>query len=175
MNDIEKKDKQEITPATPDSLNRMFALRRFDDLFTEVHDLFWDRFDKMFEDWDLNMKIFDQLQPKGSFPKVNVIDNEKNYTVEIAVAGFNKDDVQLELKDNALLIKADQSNECKDGDDCKNYLRREIAHRSFRRVISFPAEIDSEAVDAKYDSGIITITVGKVVEEKPESVKIEIK
>lgn len=172
MTDIIKKD--ENTPADSGSMSRMFALSRFDDFFKEIHDHFWSRFDKMFEDWDLNMQTFENLQPKGSFPKVNVVDNPENYEVEIAVAGFSKDDVSLEFKDNALFIKAECCNENEDK-PAKSYLRREIAHRSFRRVINFPAEVNSDAIEANYNDGIIKVSVAKVVEEKPESIKIEVK
>jgi len=159
------KDEKNLT--TSDPMGRMYALRRFDDIFNSFLDNFWG-------DWSLSMKAFEELQPKASFPKVNVIDNPDNYDVEIAVAGFSKDDIELELKDNTLFIKADKKEEC-EGEDCKKYLAREIAHRSFRRVINFPAEINSEDISAKYEDGIIKCTIGKMAAVKPDSVKIELK
>jgi HSP20 family protein len=161
----------------PGSMSRMYALSQFDDFFKDIHDHFWKRFDNIFENWNLDMKAFDQLQPKSSFPKVNVVESEKSYDIEIAVAGFDKDDIELELKDNALFIKADKKEEKCDGEDsaeCKKYLTREIASRSFRRTIVFPAEINPDDISAKYENGLISCKVGKTLEELPSSIKISI-
>lgn len=171
---MEKNDEKSLV--TPGSMSRMYALSQFDNFFKEIHDHFWTRFDNLFEKWDLDMKVFDQLQPKGSFPKVNVVETEKSYDIEIAVAGFDKDDIKLELKDNALFIKADKKEEKCEGKDetCKRYLVKEIASRSFRRTVVFPFEINPNAITAKYENGIISCIIGKVLEEQPSSIKIEI-
>jgi HSP20 family protein len=108
------------------SLSNMFYLSRLDDVFRK-----FDRvFDDMWGNWGFDMKVFEDLQPKGGFPKMNVIDNDDSYQIDIAVAGFNKEDIKLELKDNALFVAADKEETC-ESDDCKKYLRKEIASRSF--------------------------------------------
>jgi len=166
-------DEKNLTISDP--MGRMYALSQFNDFFTDIHDSFWQRFDALWDNWNLNMKAFDELQPKGSFPKVNVLDNPANYEVEIAIAGFDKDDVELELKENTLFIKADKKEECTNEDECKKYLTKEIAQRSFRRVINFPADVNSEDISAKYENGIIKCTIGKMEVIKPDSVKIDVK
>jgi len=165
-----RKDEKSLVKSDP--MGRLFALNRLDNIFKEVFDPFFERFDSLWRDWDLSMNAFDQLQPKSSFPKVNVIEKEDSYDIEIAVAGFDKDDVELELKDNAMLIKADKKEERESED--KKYLTKEIASRSFRRTVVFPSEINADDVSAKYENGIIKCRVGKVEEDKPSSVKIEV-
>jgi HSP20 family protein len=157
-------------------MSRLFALNRFDKFFEDSFAPLFKRFDDIWKDWDLSMEAFDKLQPKGSFPKVNVIEKEGSYDVEIAVAGFDKDDVSLELKDNALMIKADKHVEtpCEDEEECSKYLTREIAHRSFRRTVVFPSEVNTEDISAKYENGIITCCIGKLEEDKPTNIKIDI-
>lgn len=164
--------KDEKSLVNSDSMGGMTGLSRLDDVFKEVFDPFWRRFDSLFNSWDLNMETFEKLQPKSSFPKVNVIDNATSYEVEIAIAGFDKDDVELELKDNALLIKADRKEEQSQED--KRYLRREIAQRSFRRCVVFPSEVDAENISAKYNDGIIKCSIGKIEPEQPEKIKISV-
>lgn len=168
------KDEKSLTKS--DSMGRLLALNRLDNIFKDVFDPFFERFDSLWRDWDLSMNAFDQLQPKSSFPKVNVIEKEDSYDIEIAVAGFDKDDVELELKDNAMLIKADkkEKHESEDAKSGVKYLTKEIAARSFRRTVVFPSEINSDDVSAKYENGIIKCRVGKVEEDKPSSVKIEV-
>ena len=172
-----KKDEKSLAKSDP--MGRLFALNRFDDFFNEVQSSMLRRFDDLWANWDVGFGAFEKLQPRSSFPKINVIEKEDSYDVEIAVAGFDREDVNLELKDNTLLIKADKTEEkcCDDDscdDDCKNYLTREIASRSFRRAVIFPAEVNAEDVSAKYDNGIIICRVGKVEEDKPCCVQIDI-
>ena len=155
-------------------MGRLYGLSRF-------HDGFFDRFDKWFDevwgDFSLDASLFDQIQPKGAFPKVNVKSTECDYKVDIAVAGFNKEDVELELKDNALFIKADRKQEASEEDDDGTWLRREIAQRSFRRVVSFPEQVDPEKIECGYENGVISCSIGKVQcdPEEDDTVKIEIK
>ena len=137
-----------------------------------------DDMDEMFESFFADifktpaMKIFEDVQPSASFPKINVSETDTDYNVEIAVAGFEKDDVNLELKDNTLFISADKKSE-KDQEE-KNYIRKEISSRSFRRAVRFPCEI-TEDVNAKYKHGIINVVIKKAVEsEKEKSIKINI-
>jgi HSP20 family protein len=143
---------------------------RFNDLF--------DAFNKLMDEgWD--NKYF-ELQRKTSFPKVNVSETDNGYEVEIALAGFNKEDVELELRENCLYIKVEKTNKCRCEDDCecrdnKNYLVREIAHRSFRRCIQFPMNIDTSKIDTEFKCGVLTCTLGKEDINKPEIVKIDIK
>jgi len=173
---MENKDEKSLV--SPGSLSRMYALSHFDDFFKDIHDTFWKRFDDMMDRWDLDMHAFKSLQPKSSFPKVNVVEKEDSYDIEIAVAGFDREDVELELKDNALMIKADKTEEKCEGDpddeECKKYLAREIASRSFRRTIVFPAEVNAEDVSANYKNGIISCRVGKMLDTKPSNIKINI-
>lgn len=142
---------------------------RFNDLFDAFHKL-------MDEGWE--NKYF-ELQKKTSFPKVNVSETDDEYEVEIALAGFDKDDVELELRENCLYIKVERTDKCRCEDECectdnKKYLVREIAHRSFRRCLQFPMSIDTSKISTDFKSGVLTCVLGKEGIEKPEVVKIEI-
>lgn len=165
------KDLIKRTETSP--MGRLFGLSCF-------HDNFLSRFDSLMDEvwngFNLDAGLFDQIQPKGSFPKINIKDTACDYEIDIAVAGFSKDDVQLELKDNSLFIKADKREE--DGEQEKDgtWLRREIAQRSFRRVIKFPEQIDKNKIECKYENGIINCSIGKVIcePEKDDTIKITV-
>lgn len=167
---------KDITKKDTDSMSGMLTVRRVDDLIQAMRSDFntfvANMFDTFAKDWRLDLQAFEELQPKGLFPKVNVIENPDSYDIEIAIAGFDKEDVELELKDNSLFIKADKKETVEDED--RRYLKREIAQRSFRRAVRFPAEINSDDISAKYEHGIIKCHVGKAQAEIPESVKIKI-
>jgi HSP20 family protein len=154
-----------------------FPVSRFNDLFNHMQAMF----DGAWRDWDVNVGVFDALQPKTTFPKVNVSETVDNYVIDIAAAGFSRDDLALELKDNVLLIKGDKKEEQKDCKDCCEeaectFLRREISDRSFRRVVKFPREIDVDKIDCSYKDGIVRCTIGKkAIEEVDGKIKIDIK
>jgi HSP20 family protein len=147
------------------------VFRRFrDDMDGLLENFFKDAFDFR----GLSISIFDDIQTDVNFPKVNVADTETNYSVEIAVAGFNKDDVKLELKDDVLFISA-QKKEASE-EDQKNYIRKEISSRSFQRAVRFPCKINTDTANADYADGIITVRIDKELEKDKECrVPIEVK
>jgi len=154
-------------------------ISRLFDFLTDVERNFWDLSQGM------DARVFTEIQPKtNTFPKVNVIDLGENYRLEIALAGFSKDDIKLELKDNCLFIFAEKqtSDKCECSDSCcncgcgGNYLMREISKRNFRRAIRFPEKVDVANITSEFEDGIITCTLAKVQLEKVDNaVKIEIK
>jgi len=130
-------------------------------------------FENMLSMFDNNsLRMFEDMQPQVSFPKVNVSETDTSYNVEVAIAGFDKEDVKLELIDNDLIIKAEKKEEKEE--EKKNYLRKEISSRAFQRVVRFPCSVDAEKAQAEYKNGIITMTVDKLIEEKPCGVSIKV-
>jgi HSP20 family protein len=152
-------------------------------IMSRFHDIVDDVFSRWNDSDPFAMKFFDDIQPfKSNFPAVDVWSTDTDYKVDIAVAGFNKDEVSLELKDDILVIAADSKNVREEndkdeeaGNECK-CLRKEIARRSFRRAVRFPEKVDPGKIDCVYKDGVIQCTIGKVVpEEEDTGIKIEIK
>ncbi len=92
-------------------------------------------------------------------PKVDIIENEKAYEIHFAVPGLNKDDFNIELKENYLTVSGERklSNEKKD----KNFHSIETNYGSFSRSFSLPENVDGTKVQAKYNSGILELTIPK--------------
>lgn len=142
------------------------AIRRFRDRLDSL-------FDQFFEDFlDFDLAMFDGLQPKTSFPKVNVIESDDKYEVEVAIAGFDKDDIKLELKDNDLFIQGSKQED--QHDENKKFLRREISSRAFKRIIRLPSKIDTDSIKAEYKNGIIKIVIDKDKVEEPNKIEIKV-
>jgi len=155
----------------PDSMSSLPSIKRLNGLFDHM----WSMVD---DAWgNLDVMAFDALQPKTSFPKVNVSETKDGYEVEVAVAGFSKENLAIELKDNALYIKGAKQEEISDHSEDRTVLRREISNRSFRRMIPFQREIDASKTDCTFEDGIIKCVIGKkeVVEEDDCSIKIDIR
>jgi HSP20 family protein len=92
-------------------------------------------------------------------PKVDVIENETAYELHVAAPGLSKDDFNIELNDNFLTVSGERkfSNEKNE----KNYHSIETQYGSFSRSFSLPENIDSSKISAKYNNGILELSIPK--------------
>jgi len=92
-------------------------------------------------------------------PKVDVIENEANYEVHLAVPGISKDDFKVEVNDSVLTVSGERkfTNEKKE----KNYRAVETQYGSFSRSFSLPENVDGTKINAKYNNGILELTIPK--------------
>lgn len=108
-------------------------------------------------------------------PAVNVIENENDYRIELAVPGMTKDDFKVRLdEDNNLVItmekKYDNREEKKEG----KYLRREFSYTKFQQTMILPENVDESKISAKVDNGVLVIDVPKLPVEHTKTVEKEI-
>lgn len=109
-------------------------------------------------------------------PAVNILENDKEYQVEIAAPGMTKEDFKVRLEnDNELVISLEKKEERKD-DKKKNYLRREFSYASYHQTFIIPEEVEVTGVKAAMNDGVLTITLPKKEEvtKTPVSRQIEI-
>jgi HSP20 family molecular chaperone IbpA len=160
-------NKKDLTIWSGSPVSRLLKASRFGDMFRE--------FDEAFRNWDLDMKTFTDLQPKATFPKINVAETDETYEVEIATAGFDQEDVSLELKDNCLCVKADKQEEVTD--EGKKYLMKEISSRSFRRALNLPSKVMTDGIECTHKDGVIKCVLKKEAPVAIEdgTVKIDIR
>ena len=92
-------------------------------------------------------------------PSVNISDEDKAFELSIALPGMGKEDVQIEVQDNYLTIRA-QSHAQKEEKN-RNWIRTEFVSHSFYRAFELPTNADPEKVEAKMKNGRLDIKVGK--------------
>lgn len=108
-------------------------------------------------------------------PSVNIIDEDDKYIIEVAAPGINKDNFNVEVDKDQLIIKGEQSKE-DTGNEAGKFTRREFNFSSFTRRFHLPKTVNKEAVDASYESGILSIELLKTEEAKEKApVVIDIK
>jgi len=120
-------------------------------------------FDRMFDMLNRDFNI-----PTGGYPPYNIKkDGDYNFTIEIALAGFGKDDIEIKVANGELSIKSIKEN--KNEDDA---LYKGIAYRKFNRV--FTLADDVEVKKASLNNGMLTINLEKIIpdEKKPRVIKI---
>jgi len=136
----------------------------------------WDSFSQLEKEFDrfFETPFFSMVsENKRQYPKVNIKENEKEYSVDIALPRYEKNDVNIEFKDGCLHIQSVQK---KESEIEKNkYIHKEISGRAFYRTIPFIEKIDDNRVEAVYKNGIITVTLPKIKTKEIKTKKIEIR
>ena len=129
-------------------------------------------FDDMFDQFE-SMLGNGSLGVQTNYPPYNIRKAGKDkYAIEVAVAGFNKDDVEVEYEDNLLTVKTKdvKRTEEKEGDEV---IHRGISQRSFSR--SFTIADDVKVNGAELKDGLLTISCDKIIPEIKKKRLIEIK
>ena len=121
-------------------------------------------------------RVFDQLQKyvqnnvqSSGFPPYNIQKGgDYNYTIEIALAGFSKDDIEVEVADNTLSVRSDKK---ADVDDYA--IHRGISYRRFDR--KFTLADDIVVTGASLENGLLRIDLERVIPEEKKPRLIEVK
>ena len=117
---------------------------------------------------------FSGLSNRSHVPSVNISETDTNFELALAAPGKTRKDFNVELDDHVLTV----SSESKHEDEFKTdqYTRREFRYDNFQRSFRLPETVDTAGINAKYDNGILTISLPKHKEAIPEPKKqIEIK
>ena len=128
---------------------------------------FNDIFESMFNDSFLSDRMISRV------PAVNVCETEDKYQIEMAAPGLNKDDFKVKLDRNLLTVQVEQQMQQEESN--KQYNKREFSYNSFVRSFALPDSADDADIEAKYENGILTISVAKKEEAKQIVRQIEIK
>ncbi len=95
------------------------------------------------------------------FPAVNIAENEQNYSLEVIVPGFKKEDFQVKVDDDILTISAETKSENNEEDKKKEYTRREYNFRSFTRSFRLPDNVKDDDINASYKDGVLHLSLPK--------------
>lgn len=104
---------------------------------------------------------------------VNIKDNDKEFVIELAVPGFKKEDLQLEIEGNKLTVEAEMNDQMREEKD--RYTRREFKYGAFKRTFTLPKETDVEKIEAACNHGIVEINIPKPQAQKKTVKRIELK
>ena len=128
-------------------------------------DSMFDRFEKMFDEDFLNI-------PTVNYPPYNIVKTgDYTYDIELALAGFNKKDIEVEYADNLLTIKSVKSDEAKAEKD--GVIHRGISKRQFTR--SFTIADDVEVRGAELKDGLLKVSLERIIPESKKARSIEVK
>lgn len=110
------------------------------------------------------------LKANATAPAINVIENEKDYKVELAAPGMTKEDFNIQLgNEGELTITMEKKSDTKEEpkNENKKYLRREFSYTKFQQSFVLPDDVDNAKISASVNDGVLTIDLPKqAIEEK---------
>ena len=129
-------------------------------------------FDDMFDHFEHMMDDSFFRGTMGNFPPYNIVKTGDNtYDIELALAGFNKKDIEVEYKENILTVKSKKQEETKDEDG--NIIHRGISKRMFQK--SFTIANDVEVKGAELKDGLLRVSMERIIPEHKKAKLIDIK
>ncbi len=141
------------------------------DLYQAFDDTF-ERFRRDFEDvifpsyWDKAMSLL----PETRVPAVDLEDNEKDYRLKVEMPGFKKDEVEIDVDENSVVITGTAG--WKYDKKEHEYLCKERACKTFYRIVDLPEEIKADQVMANLSEGVLEITLPKKIPKQKRKVKV---
>jgi HSP20 family protein len=131
-------------------------------MFPDMPGLFNDFLSRDFWNWGLG----NNSTTNTTIPAVNVREDNDNFYVEVAAPGMKKEDFNVALDGTTLTIQSEKKEE-REEKDGERYNRREFSYQSFQRVFELPAHVvDAEHIEAKYEHGLLHLTIPKKEEAK---------
>jgi HSP20 family protein len=104
---------------------------------------------------------------------VNIHETDKNYEVHLVAAGLKKEDFKISIDRNILTIAVDQNEENKEATEGK-WLRSEYRLKSFKRSFTLNDKIDTGNIAAKYNDGVLVVTLPKKEVSEPTTHQIAV-
>jgi HSP20 family protein len=105
-------------------------------------------------------------------PSIDVIENEDNIQLKAELAGMDPADINIEVQDNVLTLSGERRFQEEVKED--KYYRIERRYGSFSRSIALPQQINEEGIEAKYENGVLQVSVPKAEIVKPKKITVAI-
>jgi HSP20 family protein len=144
------------------TLSRFEPLRGVSSLQDQINRLFNDVFERPGEESNLTSWA----------PAVDIFETEHELVVKADLPDIDPKDLDIRVENNILSIRGERKFENKVSED--KYLRVERAYGSFSRSFSLANTVNSEAIKADYQNGVLTLTVPKREEAKPKQIKVSV-
>ena len=127
-------------------------------------------FDSIFEEFDRMLESTERYN--SNYPPYNIRKiNENDYKIEVALAGYSKDDIELELKDSTLTVRNKQKEKVVN-DDSNGVIHKGISTRQFERAFTIAEDI--KVKNAELKNGLLLINLERIIpeEKKPRLIKV---
>ena len=127
--------------------------------------------DKIFNQFSSRTFDSEEIPEVDWSPRVDIAESKDAFIITAELAGMNKDDVKITMKDDILTIRGEKKSEKKCKDDNVHLCERRWGR--FVRTFRMPTAVNSKKIDASFKDGILTLTLPKAEEAKPKEIEIK--
>lgn len=144
----------------------------------------WNPFREMISLRDAMNRLFDEsfVQPLARWPEIegqrgqalalDLEETDNDLVVTTTLPGVKAEDVDISVRDNVLSIRAETSRETKEGQEGKYYLKERF-YGAFQRAITLPVAVNPDKAEARFEDGVLTLTLPKAEEAKPRRIAVK--
>ena len=109
---------------------------------------------------------------RGIYPLLDIREDKEKYIIGVEIPGVEKKDLKISVKKEKLIIQGEKKEEKKREEE--SYLRVERSYGNFMRSVSLPTGVDQSKITAKYNNGVLKITLPKTEKGKAKEVEVKI-
>lgn len=136
--------------------------RPFERMFEEMEDLV----ERFWEEGDGRLARLETYSPK-----VNLAETDGNFDVSVDLPGMKPEEIKVEMRNGNLVISGERKEEKEEKG--KTFHRIERSYGSFCRTIPLPAKVEEGKIDAKFNNGVLNITLPKSEVSKPKQITVK--
>jgi HSP20 family protein len=126
-------------------------------------------------------RLFHQLSPNGDgdselmafMPSAELEDTPDAVQLKLEIPGLEAKDIDIQVSEHSVAISGERKSETKTEE--KGAVRSEFRYGKFERIIPLPVQVKTDAAQAEYKNGILTLNLPKVAQEQKKVVKVEVK
>jgi HSP20 family protein len=146
----------------------------------------WRQIDRVFEDFhrglwrapfsraNFDVEPFWRMETTwGEAPAVDVVEKDKGYEITAELPGMDEKNIEVKLSNDMLTIKGEKKEDKEEKQ--KDYYLSERRYGSFQRSFRIPDGVDADKIEAKFQKGVLTVTMPKKLEAQKSEKKVEIK
>ena len=140
----------------------------------------WDPFSEMTSLRDAMSQLFERslVTPTGPFGRMftapmDVHAEGDNYVIEMALPGVKPDAVEISVLGNQLTVRGERPGAAQEQERGRQQLHRELPRGQFERTVTLPTEIDADKAEARFEHGMLHLTVPKVEAAKQRRITIQ--
>ncbi len=128
-----------------------------------------DEFNRMWQEVNGPLSWADQ---SAWSPAMDVRETPEAFIIEADVPGLKKDEVQIEVADNVITVKGERWGQREENKKDYHLAERQVG--SFRRSVAIPGGFQHDKVGAKFENGVLTVTLPKLEEKKPRKIEVKV-
>jgi HSP20 family protein len=114
----------------------------------------------------------DVLTTASFVPAVDIYEDEHKVVLKLEVPGVKQEELDIRVENNTLTVRGERKMEKEEKEE--NFHRIERRYGSFYRAFTLPTTVDTEHIEANYDSGVLQLTLQKKAEAKPKQIKVNV-